>query len=348
MEFGASPDRVAILRALALGDLLCAVPTLRALRHAWPKAEMVLIGLPWARQFVRRFARYLDGFREFPGYPGLPEREPDVAQIPAFLTHMQREHFDLAIQLHGSGSFVNSLTVLLGAPRCAGFFVQGEYCPDSKMFAPWPQTGLEIHRLQSLAAHLGIPSRGDELEFPLSGDDFRELAQLPHASDLVPGRYVCVHPGASAADRRWPVENFAAVADALAAGGRQIVLTGVESERALTAAVRRAMRRPAIDLAGETTLGSLGALVSRAALLVGNDTGVSHVAAALRTPSVVISTGDNPARWAPINQALHRVLCRPEGVSIEEVRLTAGDQLRRFSRRAFARLPHQPAALCMS
>src|SRR5579885_2877976 len=142
-RLGLVPRRIAILRALQLGDLLCAVPAFRALRSALPDAEIVLIGLPWARVFV-------DRFREFPGWPGLPERPPLIERIPDFLTAMQAERFDLAVQLHGSGPFVNPLTALFGARRCAGFYLPGGWRPDPALFVPWPDRGTEIRRLLHL------------------------------------------------------------------------------------------------------------------------------------------------------------------------------------------------------
>ncbi|HEY7327770.1 MAG TPA: HAD-IIIA family hydrolase [Gemmataceae bacterium] len=88
-----------VLWALKLGDLLGALPAFRALRKAWPKTELTLIGLPWAQTFVKRYCEYVDGIRVFPGYSGPPEREPNIDGIPVFLREMQAERFDLAIQM---------------------------------------------------------------------------------------------------------------------------------------------------------------------------------------------------------------------------------------------------------
>jgi ADP-heptose:LPS heptosyltransferase len=319
--------KVVVFRALKLGDLLVAVPAFRAVRAALPNAEVTLVGLPWAREFVARYPSYLDAFREFPGHPGLPEREPEPEHLPDFLARMQAARFDLAIQLHGSGPIVNPLVLQFRARHTAGFYLPGDPCPDPDWFLPWPDAGLELRRLLRLTDFIGAPARGEHLEFPLRDEDERAArAALPPR----PGPYVCVHPGASVPERRWPAERFAAAADALADRGLAVVLTGTAAEAGLMREVAEQMAAPAIDIAGRTDLGATAAVLRRARLLVCNDTGVSHLAAAIRTPSIVISTGDNPARWSPTDKVRHRVLCRPGGVAVGEVLAAAQDLLARF------------------
>jgi ADP-heptose:LPS heptosyltransferase len=254
----------------------------------------------------------------------LPEREPQLAEIPIFLAEMQSRQFDLVVQLHGSGTIVNSLVALLGGRRSTGFYPPGYYCPDPASFVPWPERGLEIHRLLALVDHLGLPRFGDELELPLAAEDFSKLDAILEAQRP----FVVVHPGASTPSRQWPVAWFAAVARRLEGAGFRTVITGVASEQPLAGELAGRLEQRAIDLCGRTDLGTLGALVSRAALVISNDTGISHVAAALQTPSVVISTGENPARWSPINRRLHRVLCHPAGVGVDEVLEAALEQVR--------------------
>jgi ADP-heptose:LPS heptosyltransferase len=116
---------------------------------------------------------------------------------------------------------------------------------------------------------------------------------------------VVVHVGAQLPSRRWSPLRFAQVADRLASEGRTVVLPGAASETELVAAVQRVMHQRAVNLAGRTSLWSLGALIDQARLVVCNDTGVSHIAAALHTPSVVVSCGAEVARWAPLDAALH-------------------------------------------
>jgi ADP-heptose:LPS heptosyltransferase len=309
-------ERIVVFRALVLGDMLCAVPALRALREGYPGARITLVGLPWAEALVQRLS-CVDDFIAFPGHPGLPERACDVRDLPRFLDDVQQRRYDLAVQLHGSGPVVNPLVNLFGARRMAAFCNAQAWQPDGPLdlAVPWPDKGHEIERLLALTDALGLPRRGLQMEFPLQKDDDRALhAAWPGRDDA--GAYVCVHPGAQLPSRRWLPERFAAVADAIARSGRTVVLTGAPAESDVVARVRAAMRERAVDLCGRTTLWTLGALLRRAEHLVSNDTGVSHVAAALRVPSTVVSSGADVARWAPLDGVLHRVLwagvpCRP-------------------------------------
>ena len=110
--------RIAVVRALFLGDMLCAVPALRAIRAGNPDAHIV--GLPWARELAARLTRYVDAFEAFPGFPGIPERDASPPRIVEFLARMQTQRFDLAVQLHGSGSHINEFVALLGAAQRLG------------------------------------------------------------------------------------------------------------------------------------------------------------------------------------------------------------------------------------
>lgn len=305
-----APENIAVFRALQLGDLLCAVPALRALRGAWPAARITLIGLPWARDFAFRLP-YVDDFVAFPGFPGLPERAPELARWPDFLAKLQARHFDLAIQLHGSGRLSNPLVALFGARRLAGFFAPGEWRPESGDFIPWPEGQPEVRRLLALTEALGCPARGEELELPILPEERRAYAELRATLPIGTQGYVCVHAGARLASRRWLPERFAEVADRLAGQGYSVILTGNADEAPLVAEVRARMRAAAIDLAGHTGLGTLAALVAGAQLVVCNDTGLSHVAAAVGTPSVVVASGSDAERWRPLDRDRHRVFWHP-------------------------------------
>jgi ADP-heptose:LPS heptosyltransferase len=312
---------VAVLRALKLGDLLCAVPALRALRAALPEADVRLIGLPWSTLLLDRFGGYLDELFELPGFPGFPERPFDARAFARFLDEVHAWGPDLVLQLHGSGGLANPLATLLGGRITAGFYEPGAYCPDPARFLPYPHAGPEVRRHLRVLEHLGVPLRGDHKEFPVRDGDRDALAAAPGAGALVPGAYACVHPGASVPERRWPVERFAAVADALAERGLRVVLTGGPEEAPITRAVAGAMRTPVLDLAGHTDLGPLAALLEGARLLVSNDTGIVHIAEGVRAPSVIVSfmAGAEIERWAPLDRERHRYLAGGMGVRVEQV-----------------------------
>ena len=295
---------IAVIRALALGDMLCAIPSLRALRSRYPTAGITLIGLPWARDLVERYPKYLDEHLAFPGYPGIPEVPVDPGTVLAFLADMQRRRFDLVVQLHGSGLHINEFALLCDGATTAGFVPPGLSAPGPGVWVPYPPHGSEVDRLLALPAALGAPV-DPALEFPIADSDVDDLDRLLAGAISPKEPLAVVHAGGSTPSRRWPAERFAAVADELARAGLQVVLTGTAGERATALAVTGAMTARPVDLTGRTSLAAAAALIERARIVVTNDTGISHLAAAVGTQSVVIFSASDRDRWAPLDGATH-------------------------------------------
>lgn len=295
--------KIALFRALQLGDMLCALPAIRALKHTYPKAEIWLIGLPAAAGLVARFSHYFKGLIPFPGYPGLPEQDYDIRKIGAFTFRMQEEKLDMLLQMQGNGHIVNPLIELWGGRYTGGFYREGDYRPSSGLFMPYPDYGHEIRRHLLLMQHIGVRNtENEELEFPLTQSDqegFRQL-NLP----VAPGEYVCIHPGSRGKWRQWPPAYFAELADRCMEQKKQVVITGTKEEIPIAEAVSGHMRSRPIVVAGKTRLGAMGILLKGAYGLISNCTGISHMASALKTPGLIISMDGEPYRWGPLNKTL--------------------------------------------
>ncbi len=288
--------RVVILRPLGLGDFLTGIPAYRAIARAFPDHRIVLAA-PSA----------LGGLVELGcGIDELVATEPLEPLAPVL------HAADVAVDLHGRGP--ESHRILLAArPRRLVAF-RNPAVPASRSGARWIAAEHEVLRWCRMLTHAGIAADPRELDLHIP------IRERPSAGTAM----TIVHPGAASESRRWPVARWAAVARAEATAGRRVVITGSSAERARALDVaRRAGISAAAVVAGRTNLRQLAQLVGSADAVVCGDTGVAHLATALRIPSVLLFGPMSPARWGPPpERAQHRVLWSgrsgdPHGTSID-------------------------------
>ncbi len=299
--------RIAVMRSLYLGDVISATAALRALKERFPHAEVTMIGLPWFEELLTRLDA-VDRFEPFPGFPGLPEVPFDRSRTTRFIEAMRARNFDLVLQMHGDGSVSNSFAEALGGTLSVGYSTAGRDDERLSFALPWREGEHEVLRWLRLVKVLGAEAEA-RVVFPLSERDRDGAKRLLAGTRRPEGPLVGIHCGAKLPSRRWPVERFARVANQLAAEtGAAIVLTGSEAERPLTEELQSHLDCPVTNLSGLTDLGALGAIIDALDLLVTNDTGVSHLAAATGTRSVVLFGPSDPNVWAPLDRKRHWVI----------------------------------------
>ncbi len=291
----AGHPRLLLIKLSALGDVIHALPTLEALRQAFPQGEItwlveetyapVLAGHPaldrvWAAPRVR---------------PGRPGWGRELAAALRLARRLRRETFDLVVDLQGL--LKSALwTALARSARKVGYdrTREGSYLPLTERLAPFDPEAHAVLRYLNVAHYLGAPAAPPRFRLEHLAADSGGESGPPGGQGLI-----VLHPGARWVTKLWPAAGWAAVADWLAAQGFTVALTGSAADRALAAAISARVQRPLLTLAGETTLGELAALFRRARVAVTTDTGPMHLAAALGTPVVALFGPTAPWRTGP-------------------------------------------------
>ena len=295
-----------MVRANGVGDYVFAVPALRALRATFPGAEIVLLGKPWHREFLTGRPGPIDRVEVIPQCPGVgaeTDQPADTQGLERFFAAMTAEHFDIALQLHGGGRYSNPFTRRLGARLTVG-----SKAPDAEpldLWIPYFYFQPEVLRYLEIVSLVGAAPIGLDPEIAVTAADRAEVDALHLPQDRP---WVVLHPGATDGRRLWPAEAFAAVADQLVMQGAMVLINGGHTERTIVDAVRAAMRHEAIDLCHRLTLGGLAALLVRSHLVVSNDSGPLHLAAAVGTRTVGLYWCINFANGGPTTRRRHHPL----------------------------------------
>ncbi len=306
-----------------VGDAVMSVPALKEIRRRFPNAHITLLVRPWV-QDVYAAVDFVDEVLLF-DKAGIHKGWAGMRHLCAGL---RARRFEMAILLQNA---VEAALIALGAriPLRIGYARDGR----GPLLTHAIRIDSEVRRFHQAYYYLGILSGAGLIErrpwaradYPLNsaaigvresdcctGREMLRIQGIDHS-----GPIVGVNPGASyGGAKRWPVERFAAVADALAHDcGARIVIFGAPNERQIADEVAASMQSRPLILAGQTSLGQLMGLIRECDLFITNDSGPMHLAAALAVPQLAIFGSTSETATGPLSvraQVIkHQVDCNP-------------------------------------
>jgi ADP-heptose:LPS heptosyltransferase len=296
--------KIAVLRANALGDLIFALPALEALRNAYRGAEITLLGRSMHAELLSGRPSPIDRVIVLPAIKGVSvpdSKETDEPAAAACLQELRAEGFDIAVQLHGGGGNSNHFLRRLGAALTVG--LKSPEAEALDRWIPYFYYQHEVLRYVEVVSLLGAAPPTLEPHLAVIESD---LVAASPVLDELSGPFAVLHPGASDRRRRWPAERFAAVGDRLAEAGAGVVVTATSEEAPVVEEVLARMAHPAVDACDRLSLSGLVGLLSRAAVLISNDTGPLHLAGAVGAATVGVFWCGNMLNGAPLTRARHR------------------------------------------
>jgi lipopolysaccharide heptosyltransferase I len=299
------PKKILIIKPSALGDIVPALPAITVLKRSFPQARISWLIRPEYAELLR-------------GHPDLDEvilfdrrllgkswySPRAFAELLRLMRRLREGWFDLVFDFQGlfrtgflgwvSGS--NKRFGMMQAREFSHFFYTHKIPQD------YSCVHLVDYYLQMVAAagaQKGIP----EFKLPEDAAANEAVKKLLAGQGVRPGNYAVLVPGAARENKRWPIERFAKLAERIGSqSGWSIVATGSEEEKGYIDTLRNIAGVGIVNLAGQTSIAELIALLRGASLVVSNDTGPGHIAAALGVPIVMIFGPTNPMRVCPYNR----------------------------------------------
>ena len=301
-------ERILIRGTNWVGDAVMSVPAMREIRRRFPKSCISLLVRPWVKD-IYSGARFLDeviGFDRSAEHRGFSGRRRLVSEL-------RIRRFDLAI-LFQNAFEAALLTWWAGIPLRVGYARDGRSMLLSHAIPIDP----EARKAHQVYYYLGIlsgaglaepqpwrnPAQNLSCDLEVQDSDRQAARSLLRLHGVDAGEpLIGLNPGASyGGAKRWLPDRFAEVADYLHAKHHaRAILLGSATELPIARHVASMMRSSAVNLAGETTLGQLMGVISECTLLITNDSGPMHLAAALSVPQVAVFGSTSDVATGPLS-----------------------------------------------
>lgn len=307
-------DHLLCVRLDQLGDVLMTTPAIRALKESRRGRRVTLLTSRAGAEAAAQVPEIDTVLVYDPPWMKATETRADSGSEYAMADTLRRARCDGAVifTVYSQNPlpaaflcYLADIPLRLAHCRENPYQLLTDWVPDPE---PSEVVRHEVRRQLDLVGAIDCRTADERLSLPVSEDARRDVLRRLNELDIDPARpWVVIHPGATAPSRRYSPENFATVARRLADDDRlPILFTGTESERGLIEAIRTAMGGPSHALVGTLSLAEFAALLSLAPILIANNSGPVHVAAAVGTPVVDLYALTNPQHtpWG----VPHRVL----------------------------------------
>jgi lipopolysaccharide heptosyltransferase II len=314
-------EKILCARLDTLGDVLMTTPALRAVKTSSPCRQVTLLTSP-AGAAVAALVPEIDHVIVYdaPWLKAAPPRS-DSSPEYAVVEQLRQLHFDAAVifTVYSQNPlptaflfYLADIPLRLAHCRENPYQLLTDWVPDPE---PYTQVRHEVRRQLDLVATVGYHTQDERLSlrFP-AGAQATALRLLAELGIDLEQPWVVIHPGVTAPSRRYPPESYAEVARQLIDKlGCQLLFTGTEPEQELVERIQAEVGVPTYSLVGRLNLGELAALLALSPVLIANNTGPVHVAAAVGTPVIDLYALTNPQHtpWGVPNRVLfHDVPCK--------------------------------------